>query len=130
MAQWLTEVHEDETAKDDDLRALMEYIYRTREDDGMIAAIEEHMAEGLRRKFVSVADRLEARGRAAMLLHMLGRRFGRLPTGVEERVRAGTVVELEAWATRLLDAATLDEVFTAPRRRRARSRNARSVATA
>lgn len=64
-----------------------------------------------------------------MLLHMLGQRFGRLPTGVEERVRAGTVVELEAWATRLLDAATLDAVFTAPHRR-ARSRNARSAATA
>jgi hypothetical protein len=80
-------------------------------------------------KFTSTADRLrqegqakgealgeargEARGRIKTVLRLLDRRFGTLPDEVVQRVEAATLVDLDVWTDRILDAKTLDEVFTA-----------------
>jgi hypothetical protein len=52
-----------------------------------------------------------AKGRAEIVLRQLTRRFGSLPPTVTQRLTAGTIAELDRWAERLLDAASLDEVF-------------------
>ncbi|MBM4063193.1 MAG: DUF4351 domain-containing protein, partial [Planctomycetes bacterium] len=53
----------------------------------------------------------QAEGRAAVLLRLLGKRFGVLPAEVEARVRAAAVDTLDLWAERVLDAKSLDDVF-------------------
>jgi hypothetical protein len=47
----------------------------------------------------------------AMLLRQLGRRFGVVPEPIAARVAAATPPELERWSDRVLDAASLDDVF-------------------
>ncbi len=50
-------------------------------------------------------------GEAGLLLRQLERRFGVLPTWVRERVGAAETHVLEEWGLRVLEAASLDEVF-------------------
>ncbi|MEX0584910.1 MAG: DUF4351 domain-containing protein, partial [Natronospirillum sp.] len=58
--------------------------------------------------------RLEGRleGEAMLLKKQLTRRFGELPADMEQRLTNATSEELEAWAENILDAQTLDEVFS------------------
>jgi hypothetical protein len=51
------------------------------------------------------------KGQRAMLLRLLGRRFGAVPEPIAARVAVATPPELERWSDRVLDAASLDEVF-------------------
>ncbi|MEO5344932.1 MAG: DUF4351 domain-containing protein [Magnetococcus sp. YQC-9] len=46
-----------------------------------------------------------------MLIRLLERRFGALSEADVERIRAAELDRLEVWTDRLLDAATLVEVF-------------------
>jgi flagellar biosynthesis/type III secretory pathway protein FliH len=50
--------------------------------------------------------------RRALVLHLLARRFGPLPPETEERVAKAKMEELQEWAMRVLDARSLDEVFS------------------
>jgi predicted transposase YdaD len=52
-----------------------------------------------------------AEGAARLLVRQLGRRFGAVPDGVRKRIDAASLEQLEAWSDRVLDAATLDDVF-------------------
>lgn len=59
-------------------------------------AARQRMAEG------------EAKGRADVLLRQFRRKFGAVPTAVEERVRGTTGIDqLDAWSERVLDAGSL-----------------------
>ena len=49
-----------------------------------------------------------------LLLRQLTRRFGSLPADVVTRVQQAGTHELEDWADRILDATSLDDVFSAP----------------
>lgn len=51
------------------------------------------------------------RGKAALLKHLLVRRFGELPSWAEERLEAAEAMQLERWSDRILDAACLADVF-------------------
>ena len=70
-------------------------------------------------KIMSTAERLKmqgraegkAEGRAETLLRQLQRRFAPLPPSIEPRLRSASLVELDRWADRILDATTLDAVF-------------------
>jgi hypothetical protein len=52
-------------------------------------------------------------GQRALLLRQLVRRFGTLSESVTRRVAGASTGELERWGERILDAASLDDVFTA-----------------
>ena len=56
-----------------------------------------------------------AEGERAVLERLLRRRFGRLPAEKVERLQSAPEADLEAWADKVLDAGTLDEVFDIPR---------------
>lgn len=53
----------------------------------------------------------EARGEAKLLLKQLTRRFGPLTEAIRTQVQSASVEKLEAWAERILDATSLDEVL-------------------
>jgi predicted transposase YdaD len=54
-----------------------------------------------------------AEGKADVLLTLLTTRYGLIPADVEARVRAAREPDLTTWATRVLTAASLDDVFRA-----------------
>lgn len=53
----------------------------------------------------------QSRGKAESLLRLLRRRFGPLPDGTAERLANATSQDLDRWTDRVLDAATLAELF-------------------
>jgi hypothetical protein len=53
----------------------------------------------------------EQRGLATLLLRQLERRFGILPSWAKDRVLAADAAVVEEWGLRMLDAASLEEVF-------------------
>ena len=50
-------------------------------------------------------------GEAALFCRLLTRRFGSPSAEVQTRVMQATSAQLERWSHRMLDAATLDDVF-------------------
>jgi hypothetical protein len=70
-------------------------------DEGRALGLTQGMAKGV------------AQGEARLLTRQLTRRFGTLPAEVTARMEDADTDTLEAWADRLLDARTLDEVFAA-----------------
>jgi hypothetical protein len=57
------------------------------------------------------AKRYLAEGEAKVLLKQLALKFGPLSDSVTERVNSASLTELDAWTSRVLTAATLDEVL-------------------
>ena len=59
------------------------------------------------------AGRPESRqeGEAAVLLRLLERWFGELPTWVRDRIASAEAATLAEWSLRVLDAGSLDEVL-------------------
>lgn len=53
----------------------------------------------------------EARGRAELLLKLLGLRFGPLSDAVRMRVATAKIEQIDRWAERVLSARSLDDVF-------------------
>ena len=69
------------------------------------------LAERLHRKGL-MEGKLE--GRQSVLQRQLAKRFGDsvLDIRMQERLRSATPEELDTWAERILDAATIDDIFT------------------
>lgn len=57
------------------------------------------------------AQQGQQQGKRDTLARMLERRFGALPESTQQRLAAATLEQLEQWFDRLLEAASLDEVF-------------------
>ena len=71
---------------------------------GFIRFYQEVFAEG--------EARGEARGEVRLLQKLLIRRFGALPEWVEARLAAAEPAQLEIWGERVLEARSLEAVFT------------------
>ena len=52
------------------------------------------------------------KGEALLLQRLLARRFGQLPPDLIQRISQATAAEIELWGDRVLDAGSLDEVFS------------------
>jgi hypothetical protein len=78
-------------------------------DQSSRRALEALMATVFRNEFV---DRLEAAGRAQMILQVLAARGIKAPAKVRDQVLACTdIAQLDAWGSRAATAKTLKEVF-------------------
>ena len=79
-------------------------------------AIERGMQQGLEKGMQKGLETGLAKGRAeggsALLVRLLNRRFGSLPRTIIERLAQATPDQLEIWADRVLDADSLDDVFS------------------
>jgi hypothetical protein len=64
-------------------------------------------------RVLSIAEQWMAEGQATIILRLMSRRFGPLPDAYRQKVLAGSLEELDAWADALLEARTLDELFAA-----------------
>ncbi len=60
---------------------------------------------------VTTAERLMLEGERRVLLRQLRKRFVTVPKDVEKRIEQASESELETWSDRVIDAATIDEVF-------------------
>ena len=76
-------------------------------EDIMGSLAQEWLDEGYKRGRAEG----EAKGRAELLMRLLERRFGPLPQAVKDRIAAARPDTLELWGDRVLDAASLDDVF-------------------
>lgn len=74
------------------------------ENSKMVGLTERLLNEG----------RLEGRqeGKLDILLRLLARRFGPLDAATEQRLQKASADDLERWTDNILDARTLDEVFS------------------
>jgi predicted transposase YdaD len=74
---------------------------------------EKWKQEGLREGRAEGRIEGEAKGRSAILNRLLAKRFGQdiLDIRVQERLRTATPEQLDLWAERILDAASIDDVF-------------------
>ena len=73
------------------------------EQKGIQKGKQEGLREGLQKGI--------ATGEGLLLQRQLARRFGPLPDAVLQRIAAASITELELWGDRVLDAASLDDVF-------------------
>ncbi len=51
-------------------------------------------------------------GEAALLQRLLARKFGSLPEAIKQRLQSATPAQLETWSLNILDATSLDDVFS------------------
>lgn len=77
----------------------MTSVERQAREEGVLTGLQQGMQQGIQQ------------GEAAFLLRLLNRRFGALPAEWVLRVQQASHAELELWGERVLDAASLDEVF-------------------
>jgi hypothetical protein len=83
-------------------------IRREAEDEGHKRGLDEGHKKGLDEGHKKGLDEGERR----LLLGLVRKRFGRVPTMVETRVNAADAAQINAWAEKLLSASSLDEVFS------------------
>ncbi len=63
-------------------------------------------------KMTQFKERYQSEGERSLLYRQLTRRFGPLDDSTEARLQQATTAELERWADNILEARTLEEVFT------------------
>lgn len=86
-------------------------LYQAMANRWVIPVIERHKAEGRAEGLEQGMRQGRVAGERAMLERLLLRRFGSLSPEVEDRVAKASAADLEAWADKVLDAETLDDVF-------------------
>ncbi|MBE7373876.1 DUF4351 domain-containing protein, partial [Pseudomonas lopnurensis] len=73
--------------------------------------IEEGRKKGLEEGRKEGREKGREEGERAMLIRLLSRRFGTLDEETLQRLADASSAELESWAERILDAASLEDVF-------------------
>ncbi len=108
-------------------RQVIEYILRTYPDvrlDDLSSGLSTAGANQMEELMGTIAETLRAEGRAEgrtegraegrawSLIRVLESRFGSLPQGVKDRIVRADPDQLDAWLDRVLDAGSLDSVFS------------------
>ena len=85
-------------------------------EQGIAQGIEQGIAQGIELGIELGLQQSTERGvrigAAKVIERLLARRFGPLTAETRARLQTSTLEQLDRWADRLLDAATLDEVFS------------------
>jgi flagellar biosynthesis/type III secretory pathway protein FliH len=76
--------------------------------EGMQQGMQQGMQEGLQQGMQQGMQQ----GERMVLARLLRRRFGRLGPDIHARLEGATPEQLEAWAENILDAKSLEEVFS------------------
>lgn len=84
---------------------MQEYQARYPQEKAKMAGLTERFMEKGRQEGMQ-------KGEASVLIRLLTRRFGPLDSATEQRLQQASSDELECWADNILDARTLDEVFS------------------
>jgi len=92
-------------AVEDEFMTLAQRLEQKGMREGMREGIREGMREGMRKGLLD--------GRRDLLRRLLRVRFGSLPDRMEAQLAGGTAEELDRWAERVFEAATVEEVFAA-----------------
>jgi hypothetical protein len=79
--------------------------------EGLEQGLEQGREEGLEQGREEGLERGRREALTSMLLAQLQLKFGSVPGDVEARLRQASLDELTRWGTRVLTAATLDDVF-------------------
>ncbi len=108
----------------DALRLVMSYILTVTEvDPAPIVDWAHQVSLQAQEAYVTAAEKIEQRarakalaegmaeGRRAVLSKQLTRRFGALPVSAQQLLREANEEQLDDWALRMLDAASLEQVF-------------------
>uniref|UniRef100_UPI002FDAEAB9 DUF4351 domain-containing protein n=1 Tax=Rivihabitans pingtungensis TaxID=1054498 RepID=UPI002FDAEAB9 len=74
-------------------------------------AIARGMQQGIQQGMQQGVQQGMQLGEALLLQRQLTRRFGELSAAQQAKLAAATPAQLEIWGDRVLDAASLDEVF-------------------
>ena len=88
------------------VRERLAAVVGTEHEDVMLSVAEQLIKQGFDKGLEKALE-----GQRTMLLRLLGRRFGVVSEHITARVAAATPSELERWFERVLDAASLDDVF-------------------
>ncbi|HWN70990.1 MAG TPA: Rpn family recombination-promoting nuclease/putative transposase [Haliangium sp.] len=89
----------------DDIEKTMETLEQLLRPEIFEQGVEKGMEKGMEKGVV--------KGQRELLLRLLTKRFGPLQESVTRRVADASTKELEHWGERILDAASLDDVFVA-----------------
>ena len=82
------------------------------ENSKMVGLTERLLNEGLEKGMRQGMQKGRQEGEASLLARQLTRRFGSLDSATEQRLQQASSDDLERWADNILDARTLDEVFS------------------
>ena len=82
--------------------------------EGLAEGIEKGIEKGLAKGREEGREEGVLMGEARVLSRQLRRRFGDLPHWVEERLANASIDELALWAETILDADSLEEMFSPP----------------
>ena len=85
---------------------------RTGLEKGLEEGLKQGLEKGLEQGLEQGIEQGRTEGEARILERQLTRRFGPLPEPVTARLRSADSGTLERWADRILDARTLDDVFS------------------
>ncbi len=74
--------------------------------------LQEGLKEGIQKGLQKGLQKGHQEGASAVVHRLLLRKFGTLPSETEHRLKQATPAQLETWSLNILDATTLDDVFT------------------
>ena len=77
----------------------------------MVSTGERMMREAARQAYEQAYERGTTEGQRSLLLRLIVRRFGPQPAELAARVEAGSAADLERWAERVLEAASIEDLF-------------------
>ena len=81
-------------------------------DEGIQQGIQQGLKQGLEQGLEQGLSQGQTEGERALLVRLLTRRFGELDHETKQRLDDASTDELERWGENVLEAQTLDEVFS------------------
>jgi hypothetical protein len=97
------------------LRATLARVLPGQEDNMLSQAALEIMAESRAEGMAQGLSQGISRGKADLLLRLMRRRFDNIPPTIEQRVLMAEGDDLDRWGEAVLDASTIEDVFSTPR---------------